>query len=218
MKAVGYTRLSQESDTSIDSQRDDIQDYCRKEDLELDNIFNEGEKESGYDGDREKYQSMLEYLDFKDVDAVVVRDLSRLSRDRKERVRLLLDLDDRGVELHSVERGEVDISEPWTLTIETIKATSDDVEKRKEIERSQREIEKRVENGFHQGRAPLGLQFDSRGENLEVDQDEIADVKEVLQLRDQGRSYPDIEESSGVPKATAYRVVERRDMYEDYLS
>jgi DNA invertase Pin-like site-specific DNA recombinase len=130
----------------------------------------------------------------------------------------LLDLDERGVELHSVERGEVDISEPWTLTIETIKATSDDVEKRKEIERSKREIEKRVENGFHQGRAPLGLKFDDRGEELVVDEDEISQVKRVLELRDNGYSYPDIEKASSVPQSTAYRVVDRREMYEEFIS
>lgn len=217
MKAVGYTRLSQESDTSISSQKDDIRSYCSSEGLELDHMFDEGEKESGFDDEREQYQAMKEYLSFQDVHAVVVRDLSRLSRDRKERVKLLLELDDLDVELHSTERGEVDISEPWTLTIETIKATSDDVEKRKEIERSKKEIEKRQEKGFYQGKPPLGLQMDEAGEHLVVDQEEIEDVREIFHLRSQGFSYPEIEEASGVPRATAYRVVKRKQMYQDYL-
>jgi DNA invertase Pin-like site-specific DNA recombinase len=217
MKAVGYTRLSQESDTSISSQKDDISSYCSSEGLELEHMFDEGEKQSGFDDEREQYQAMKEYLSFQDVDAVVVRDLSRLSRDRKERVKLLLELDDLGVELHSTERGEVDISKPWTLTIETIKATSDDVQKRKEIERSKKEIEKRQEKGFYQGKPPLGLQMDEAGEHLVVDQEEIEDVREIFQLRSQGYSYPEIEEASGVPRATAYRVVNRKPMYQDYL-
>jgi len=217
MKAVGYTRLSQESDTSIESQKEDIRSYCSSEGLELDNIFDEGEKESGFDDERTQYQALKDYLDFSDVDAVVVRDLSRLSRDRKERVRLLLELDDFGIELHSVERGEVDISEPWTLTIETIKATSDDVEKRKEIERSKKEIEKRKEKGFYQGRPPLGLQMDDAGQELVVDENEIDQVREVLSLRSQGLSYPDIEERTGVPKATAYRVQKRREQYQEFV-
>lgn len=96
--AVGYVRLSQQSDRSIDVQHEDIEDYCTREGLSLGEIYNEGEGAFGYDNDRVRYSEMLADIRDSDVAAVVVRDLSRLSRDRRERLRLLLDLDTTGVE------------------------------------------------------------------------------------------------------------------------
>lgn len=88
--AVGYVRLSQQSDRSLTAQREDIEDYCGREGLILEKVYNEGEGASGHDNDRERYSEMLANIRDSDVDAVVVRDLLRLSRDRRERLRFSL--------------------------------------------------------------------------------------------------------------------------------
>lgn len=90
---VGYVRLSQQSDRSLAAQREDIEEYCAREGLSLGEIYNEREGASGYDNEHERYSAMLADIRDSDVDAVVVCDLSRLSRDRRERLRLLLELD-----------------------------------------------------------------------------------------------------------------------------
>lgn len=65
---------------------------------------------------------------------VIVPNLSRLSRDRKERLRLPLDVDGAGVAVHSVELGRaIDLDDDWTLVQQSIRETTDDVEKRKEM-------------------------------------------------------------------------------------
>ncbi|WP_339105908.1 recombinase family protein [Haloterrigena salinisoli] len=101
---LGYTRLSQESDRSIIGQKEDIREYCADRDLELVWILNDGTGLSGFDGSREKYDELRRHVSEGAVSAVVVRDLSRLSRNQNNWIRLLLALDERDVELHSVER------------------------------------------------------------------------------------------------------------------
>ncbi|NKE38040.1 hypothetical protein GWG54_20050 [Natronococcus sp. JC468] len=70
--------------------------------------------------------------------------MSRLSRDQNDRIRLLLSVDERGVDLHSVERGLVDTAD-YNLAIEAAMVASHDVGKRKEIERAKQETEQRLE-------------------------------------------------------------------------
>lgn len=217
--AVGYVRLSQQSDRSIDAQRTDIRDYCDRSGLTLDAIYNEGEGASGFDNEREEYTKLLSHLREHEVDAVVVRDHARLSRDRKERLQLLLDLDTAGVALHSVERGEpVDLDADWAYVLQAIQATTDDVEKRKEIERSKQETQRRIAAGYYQGRPPVGTCFDAAGEYLVPDPDEWSIVMAAFDKLDEGASYRTIAAETGLSLATLSRLAERgRAYYHDLV-
>lgn len=217
--AVGYVRLSQQSDRSLAAQREDIKEYCAREGLSLVEIYNEGEGASGYDNDRARYSAMLTDIRDSDVAAVVVRDLSRLSRDRRERLRLLLDLDTTGVGLHSVELDRaVDLDDDWALVQQSIQATTDDVQKRKEIERSKRETQRRVEAGYYQGRPPVGTCFDAAGEYLVPDPDEWETIMAAFDRLDEGDSYRSINEETDLALATISRLADRgRDYYHDLI-
>ncbi len=209
--AVGYLRLSQDG-KSLERQRRDVKEYAGQNDIDLVEMYNEGKRSSGFDADRPEYQALLEHVGG-DIGAVVVPNLSRLSRDRKERLRLLLDLDDAGVELHSHELGRaVDLDDDWELVQQSIKATTDDVEKRKEIKRAKRATQERVENGFDHGRPPFGLQFDCDGKYW-VPGDDFEDAVEIIGLRKDSVSWRDIARKTGVAKDTARRVWDRKDRY-----
>lgn len=211
-EAVGYIRLSQDG-KSLERQQRDIEEYAAAEGLELVQVYNEGKGESGYDTDRTEYKEMLADVEDDEISAVVVPNLSRLSRDRKQRLRLILDLDSSGVQLHSVELGrDVDLDNDWELVQQSIKATTDDVEKRKEIERSKRATKERMEEGFDHGRPPYGLEFDDAGEYW-VPGENYEDVLDILRLRNQGKTYAEISEEVGVPTSTASRVVSRKETY-----
>lgn len=84
--AVGYIRLSQDG-KSLDRQRRDVETYADEHGYTLDEIYNEGKRASGFDTDRPEYQALREHIDGGHVDVVIVPNLSRLSRDRKERLR-----------------------------------------------------------------------------------------------------------------------------------
>lgn len=210
--AVGYIRLSQDG-KSLERQRRDVEGYADSEGFDLVEVYNEGRHASGFDEDRQEYQALLEQVIGGDVGAVVVPNLSRLSRDRKERLRLLLDLDAADVELHSHELGRaVDLNDDWELVQQSIRATTDDVGKRKEIERSKRATEERIESGFDHGRPPFGFRFDDAGEYW-VPSEEFEDALEVISCRKDGLSWRETADKTGVNKDTARRIWERRAKY-----
>jgi DNA invertase Pin-like site-specific DNA recombinase len=213
--AVSYARLSQEG-KSLPEQRKENREYCREHGFELVEMFDDGQHASGYSADREEYQAMLDRIEEGDIDHVVVRDRSRLSRDSKERLRLLLDLDEMGVEVHVVEVGErVDLDDPYALTRESAQADADDAEKRKEAERGRAEAEQRDEEGLPNGRPPYGLRYGPEKKRLVPDRDDGAfeTAMEVLDLRDDGLSFRAIAEEADVTKDKAMRVVNRRESF-----
>lgn len=212
--AVGYTRLSQDG-KSIPEQQQQIRDYCKAEGLELVELFNDGQQASGYTTEREEYQALLNRLDGGDVSHVIVRGLSRLSRDRKHRMKLLLELDERGVDIHAVERGDrnpIDLDEPWALTREAGQADADDVEKRKEARRGRKEAERRVEEGLPNGRPPIGLRYDENKERL-VPGEEYETAVDVLEMLDDGHSYREIAAELPVSRTQVGTIKKRRSDY-----
>ncbi len=213
--AVGYLRLSQDGH-SIDRQRRDVEAYANTNGFALVEIYNEGKRASGFDADRPEYTALLDHVEGGSIDVVIVPNLSRLSRDRKERLRLLLDLDAIGVQLHSVELDRaVDLDDDWALVQQSIRATTDDVEKRKEIERSKRATQERITNGYDHGRPPFGLTYDEDGHYWVPDRDsgEYQTALTCIQLREDGRSWREIATETDVSKDTVRRIHDRRERY-----
>lgn len=212
-KAVGYTRLSQDSDTSIQRQKRGIRDYCERNNFDLDEIHDDGEFSSGFDVSRSEYQTVRNRVEGGEIDAVVIYDHgARIGRDFDERMKFLLSLREHGVELHSDKRGHIDLSNPTDVAVEGIHAAKDDEAKREEIEKSKEAVEERLENGYDHGRPPFGLEFDEDGRYW-VPGDDFEDVLDIFRLRNQGMTYEEISEEVGVPTSTAARVEARREMY-----
>lgn len=213
--AVGYLRLSQDGH-SIDRQRRDVEAYADTNGFALAKIYDEGKRASGFDTDRPEYIALLDHVEGGNVDVVIVPNLSRLSRDRKERLRLLLDLDAIGVQLHSVELDRaVDLDDDWALVQQSIRATTDDVEKRKEIDRSKRATQERIDNGYDHGRPPFGLTYDDDGHYWvpERSSEEYRTAVTCIQLRENGHSWREIAAEADVSKDTAWRIYDRRERY-----
>lgn len=213
--AVGYVRLSQESDRSITAQKEEIRQFCADQGLDLLRIYDDGERASGFDDTRPAYQEMLVAVEDEEIGAIVARDRDRLSRDKRERAAFLDDMNQLGVDVYAASTGDrvdMDSGEEWL--IEMVRAYMDDVAKRREIERARREVQRRVEKGFHHGRPPFGFQFDDRGEFLEPDPDEYSTALEILDRRDAGESYREIGEAVGVSKDVVSGVVDRRQKYD----
>lgn len=179
--AIGYTRLSQDSDLSIDRQKKHIRDYCDEHGLGLDTIFNDGEYSSGFNVDRAEYQRVRERVADGTVDAVVVNDRARIGRDFDERLRFVLDLRATGVELHTAMDGQVDLSEPSNMVFETFHAAKDDEGKREEIKKSKEAVRERTGNGFYHGTPPIGMEFAEDKKHLQKSE-KWDDVDEAFRL------------------------------------
>ncbi len=215
-KAVGYTRLSQSSDTSIADQKEAIEEYCEHRGLELLRIYDDGEGSSGFDTERPEYAKVRELMRDGKVGAVVVRDRSRLGRDFDERMQFVLDLRRTNVSLHASREGEVNLEDPYAVVMESMRAATDDSGKREEIEKAREKVTERVKNGYYQGRPPLGTKFSEDKTRL-VPGEKFEVVAAVLNLLNEGVSYRDIHEDTGVSLGSISRINGRREMYEEMM-
>lgn len=212
--AVGYTRLSQESDTSIDRQKRHIRAYTDENALTLEAIYDDGERSSGFDESREEYQRVRERVQSGEIAAVIVNDKRRLARDFDETMRLVLDLREHDVEAHTFQEGRLDLSDPVQAAVEVLQAASEHEAKKKEIERAREAVQERLENGYDHGRPPIGFRFDDAGERWVPDREgRFADVVEAINMVEDGATYRDVEEELGIAPSTMSGVMNRRDRY-----
>ena len=215
MTAVGYTRLSQQSDTTIDRQKSHIKEYAVELGFELEKIYDDGERSSGFDtSGREDYQKLRERITSDPPDAVIVSDKRRLARDVDEVMRLVPDLRTDDVEMHTWADGRFDLDDAMRVAIDILQAAAAHEEKMEEIEKAIEAVEERQAAGYDHGRPRFGTEYDDGGE-FQVPGDDFETIERIWELRDRGRSYSEIAEKTGVPRATAYRVVSDRDWYEN---
>jgi DNA invertase Pin-like site-specific DNA recombinase len=211
--ALGYTRLSQQSDTSIANQQANIRAYAETHGLTLAEVLSDGEQSSGFDTDElEAYHSLVERVRHGGIGAVIVNDKRRLVRDENEVMRLIADLRSNDVTLHTHQSGQVDLSEPINAAIEILRAATAAEEKRKEIERSKEAIQKKQARGDDLGRPRFGMEYSADGRR-QVPGDEFGTVLEVLKLEREGSTYDEIAETTGVPLGTVSRIINRREWY-----
>lgn len=211
--AIGYTRLSQESDTSIERQQRHIREYCDEHGLTLERIYDDGEQSSGFDDEREAYQEVRERVEASDVSAIVVNDKRRLARDVDEVMRLVPALRTVDVELHTYHDGRLDLSDPMRAAIEILMAAAAYEEKMEEIEKAKQAIEEKQDRGDDLGRPRFGMEYDDSSPPKQVPGEEFDTVLKILRMESKGMTYDQIEEATGVSKATAHHVVNRREWY-----
>jgi DNA invertase Pin-like site-specific DNA recombinase len=209
--AWGYVRLSQEGrDASLDEQKRAIRDYAREHGLNLQTTRNEGDRTSGFDSDRDEYQLLRQKIRDAEIDAVIVRDRARLSRDFDDRLSLLTDFRSANVEWHVVEvGGRLHVEDVQQAMFECIHAGMDHIKKQIEITRAKEATQERIDDGCYQGKPPLGLQFADDNCHLEKDEQEWKTVCDIIEARERGETYAKIAEDVGVSAATVSRVADR---------
>lgn len=213
--AIGYTRLSQDSDTSLENQAANIHAYADRRGFQLREIVSDGERASGFSPDElDGYQQIRELVQADAINAVITNDKRRWPRDENEVMRFVADLRDRDVELHTHLNGQVDLSDPMDAAIEIMRASVAAEEKREEIKKAREAVQQRQERGYDHGRPRFGMEYDDEGQ-YQRPNDNFETVEEIWQLRDDGESYTAIAEETDVPQATVYRVVQSREWYEE---
>lgn len=217
MKAYGYTRLSQYSDTSIKRQTESIENYADEHGLDIEAVLDDGQGASGFSSERPEYQRLKQLVQDGEVSAVVIRGTHRLGRDFDERMLFLITLRQAGVELHDTRRGRIHIEDEYVAATEAVVAASDDKPVRDRINRSREEIQRRMEEGFHHGKPRWGTEYDDAKQHLVIDEDKRQTLEAVLSLLDKGVPYRDIEADTGVSLTTISRIKQRAEWYRHLL-
>jgi len=219
--ARGYVRLSgTDSEDSIPTQKNKIREYCKdRDDVTLDKIYNDGKGASGWDSSREEYQQLKQDAEDGEYDVLVVRDGTRIGRDKMERLDMFFDLANKyNVEFHTSSKGYVDPSNPTDLLMEVFEASQADDGKREEIKKAQHQIEKRIEKGMWQGGAPFGTKHGDGPRGL-VPTDDFKVLIEIFEAKAEGLSHREAVKKCSKPTisiSTVHRMLKNKHRYEVY--
>jgi len=155
----------------------------------------------------EKMLTLLDDLTAGAYDHLVAWDDTRLSRDQFYWV-LRWHAIQGGTEFHFVEDQPED-----DLTFRVQRAVESEV-KMKEIQKTKEAMRHREDQGFDQGRPPIGLRFDDAGERWVPDREgRFADVVEAIRMVEDGATYRDVQEELDIAASTMSGVMDRRDRY-----
>lgn len=216
----GYVRLSQSGrEDTIEEQKAKLREYCRRrDDIQLVTTLSDGRYTSGFNSDRDAFQTLIEKVEGGNVDGVVVRDRARLARDFDIRLRILRLFRERDVDWHVVEEmGTVDIHKVDGAAMETMKAAMDHKTKKAEMERARKVVEERLGDGEYQGRPWTGTEFDDASRYLVASRDDewdaVMEVVERWKESDGEASKRGLAGETGLSRGTVRRVIDRTDEY-----
>ncbi len=193
MKAIGYIRVSTEQQAnegvSLDNQRERIEAYCQYRSLDLAGIIEDAGISGGKNKGRPGFIDLLDRIETGDVDVVVLYSLERLSRDMLTLLALERLLDERNVELHTVE-GTVDTSTPDGWMSFAMKSFLGEMERRQIRYRTKKAMSYKKSQGSVVGSVPFG--YRREGDALVIDTHEQVIIETANRLYGQGVKLADI--------------------------
>ena len=187
MNAVGYIRVSTDKQVkegiSIDNQAERIKDFCEKEGLELvDIIFDEGIS-GGKNKSRPGFVKLLNMIQSRKMEILVLYSLERLSRDMLTLLSLERYLNEYDIALYTVE-GRVDTSTMDGWMSFAMKAFMSEMERRQVKYRTKRAMEHLKNNGKVAGEIPYG--YKRVNDELVRVEEEQAVIKQANALYEKG--------------------------------
>ncbi|WP_244509598.1 recombinase family protein [Haloferax larsenii] len=173
-------------DQSVDRQRSATTSYVTDT---LDRPLNETvawtDKSTGTDTERSGYQDMIDALE--DLDAVVVKSVSRISRSIRDLDRTVEQFESADTELHIIDEGlqiRPDDDDPFQRAVLQLLGVFAELEANMAQQRTREGIAARQANDeYHHGPAPLGF---SKDDGRLVEADDYDRVTTVLEMVSKG--------------------------------
>lgn len=190
MKVIGYVRVSsvvqRDKGNSIKMQYGKIRDYCKLNDYDLIEVYEDnGVSGMGIDK-RDGYKEMLNYILMNKIDGIIVYSLSRLGRKLKDVIGFMEVLKENGIKFFSIKEGlnnNDNVGELIMNILGSINEFEVNVirERIKDVKRSKKE------KGEVYGRLMYG--FDNVDGKLIENKFERNVVKRIKNLRSRGWSW-----------------------------
>lgn len=159
------------------------------------------EKYTGTKTDRPKFQALLHEL--KEGDTLVVTKLDRFARTTREGTGIVRDLFNKGIKVHVLNMGLVEDT-PTGRLILTIMLAFAEFERDMIVERTQEgKALARQKEGFREGRPK---KFSKK------------QIDHALRLKEEGRSYKEVSEMTGISKSTLIRAKRKETILKEYNS
>lgn len=161
--ALAYTRVSTrqqaEDGVSLKTQTERIESYCDYKGFVLEDII----EDSGISGSKNRTRSgfvdLLDQIQSNEYNALVLFDLSRLSRDMLTLLALERLLDEQEMELHTIE-GQIDTSTPDGFMNFAMKSFLGEMERRQVKYRTRKAMQFKKSQGNVVGSIPFGYRRD----------------------------------------------------------
>lgn len=182
MDVIRYLRVSTD-EQNTQRQFDATKEYSQREFGTSGEVF--ADRSTGTDTERGEYQAMMDQIESGNADAVVVHEVSRISRSIRDLDRTVDRLDDAGVELHIISEGlklKPRDSDPYQKALLQLLGVFAELEAEMTRKRVKEGISARMETDeYHHGPAPLGFEKDD-GRLIEGDgYDRVCSVLEMVQ-------------------------------------
>ena len=189
-KIIGYIRTSTtRQENSVKLQTHKITDYCEKNNLFLNELIVD-EGLSGKDiKNRVGYHRIMEMVEKKEVDTLIVLSLSRWGRNLKqnyESIEVMIKTDTNFISL----KEQVDLSTPMGRFMVNVMSSLYQMEREMISERVVDILKDKKENGIVYGVTPYG--FNRDGDFLVPNTKQQKVLTKIHSLRDKGTSYQKI--------------------------
>lgn len=214
MKVVRYHRVSTE-DQNLERQTSATEEYVSEEFRPEVDVLTLADADTGTNTDREDYQRMMAAVDRGDVDAVVIKDMTRIARSVRDLMRTVDRMREAGVELHFIDDPIVvrpDDDDPTQDLIIQLLAAVAEFEAKITRQRIREGIAAKEEyEDYHHGPPPLG--FDKQDGAL-VEAPGYDRVCATLDMVDAGElSKRKAAKRLGTSRATINRCLDREELY-----
>lgn len=217
-KAVGYIRVSTQEQASegvsLENQEAKIRAYAELKDLELVEIIRD-EGKSGKDIKREGVQKLISLSKRKEIDAVVVYKLDRLSRKTRDLLFLVEDVFVKNeIIFHSLNE-TIDTTTATGKFFLTIMGSMAQLERDLISERTSDALQHLKTNQMRRlgcpDKTPFGFKQSKRSmaslSDLKEDKKEMSLLKKMFSLRKEKKSYQHISQVSGVATSSVFYIL-----------
>ena len=189
-KVIGYVRVSslvqKEKGNSIPNQIEKIKSYCKLNGYELVDIL----KDDGISGmsksKRKDYLKLIDIMEDRNIDGVVVNDLSRIGRKMSDVVEFVDIIKKKQIEFHSIKEGINNVSNVGGLIINILSSINQFEVEMLRSRISEVKQYKKSKNLVY-GNLIYGKSKD--GNRLIDNIDELKTIKYIKYLRKKGYSY-----------------------------
>ena len=189
-RVIGYVRVSsliqKEKGNSIPNQISKIKSYCKLNEYELIDILSDDGISGMSKSKRKDYLKLIDIISNKDIDGVVVNDLSRIGRKMSDVVEFIDSMKKKNIEFHTIKEGINNDSNVGGLIINILSSIN-----QFEVEMLRNRISEvkqyKKSNNLVYGNLIFGKTKD--GERLIDNVDELKVIKYMKNLRKRGYSY-----------------------------
>ena len=207
MKAIGYIRVSTEDQAregiSLDNQEAKIKAYATLNGLDLVEIV----KDAGISGktlNRPGIARVLKMIEAREIEAIIVYKLDRLSRKTLDNLTLIESFDSNGIAFHSIME-KIDTKSAQGRFFLTILSALQQMERDLIAERTRDALAHKKAKREWTGRIPFGYRVEDS--HLVEDAEAMKTIQKAKRMKTDGKSIRDISEALNLSLGYVHKVI-----------